>query len=57
MMGGVMIIMNINHEVVKVILKKIYELESENLKTKKYTDEQMVDKIQKLIIEEVKKCY
>lgn len=35
----------------------ILHLERENLKTREYTNEEMVDKIRKLIEEEVKKCY
>jgi hypothetical protein len=35
----------------------ILQLERDNLNTREYTDDEMVDKIRKLIEEEVKKCY
>lgn len=35
----------------------ILRLERENLKTREFTNEDMVNKIRKLIEEEVKKCY
>ena len=40
----------------KRILKKIVELENENVKTREYNDESMKKKIEKIIEEEVKCC-
>ncbi|HHV84033.1 MAG TPA: hypothetical protein GXX43_10325 [Tepidanaerobacter syntrophicus] len=39
------------------MIKEILKLEQENLKTKKYKDSEMVDKIKNIIEEEVRKCY
>ena len=36
---------------------KILMLERDNLKTREYTNDQMVEKIRKMIEEEVKRCY
>lgn len=35
----------------------ILRLERDNLKTREYSNDEMVEKIRKLIEEEVKKCY
>ncbi len=35
----------------------IFLLERENLRTREFNNDQMVEKIRKLIIEEVDKCY
>lgn len=39
------------------MIKEILKLEQENLKTKKYRDPEMIDKIKNIIEEEVRKCY
>ncbi len=39
------------------MIKEILKLEQENLKTKKYRDSEMIDKIKSIIEEEVRKCY
>jgi len=41
----------------KRLIKKILDLENENLKTKKYSRSEMSDKIIDFIKEEVRKCY
>jgi len=41
----------------KALLKKILALEQENLKTKHFNNEQMVEKIKKMIEEEIRKCF
>lgn len=38
------------------MIKRIIELEKENLRTKRFRDHEMIKKIQKIIEEEVKKC-
>jgi uncharacterized membrane protein (DUF106 family) len=38
------------------MIKRIIELEKENLRTKRYRDHDMIKRIQKIIEEEVKKC-
>lgn len=38
------------------MLKRILDLEKENLRTKRYRDHEMIKRIQKIIEEEVKKC-
>lgn len=40
-----------------IMISKILDLEKENLKTKKYNDYDMIEKVKKIIEEEVKKCY
>ncbi len=39
------------------MMRYILKLEQENLKTKKYNDNDMIDKIRTIIEEEVRKCY
>jgi hypothetical protein len=39
------------------MIRDILKLEQENLKTKKYNDYDMIDKIRTVIEEEVRKCY
>ncbi|UTE78487.1 hypothetical protein [Rossellomorea sp. KS-H15a] len=46
---------NLDDGKVKNIMRRIVELEKDNLRTKKYRKEEMLKKIQKIIEEEVKK--
>jgi hypothetical protein len=46
---------NLDEGKVKNIMRRIVELEKDNLRTKKYRKEEMLKKIQKIIEEEVKK--
>ena len=39
------------------MLNRIYHLERQNSKTGKYTEKKMKEEIQKIIEEEVKKCF
>ena len=47
----------IDNKKVLRIINKILELEKDNLKTKKYNNDEMVNEIKKIIEEEVNKCY
>ncbi len=40
----------------KVITKRILDLERENIRTKRHTNTEMVEKIKRIIQEEVNKC-
>lgn len=42
---------------IKRLKLDILRLERDNLKTREYSNDEMVEKIRKLIEEEVKKCY
>jgi len=42
---------------IKRLMNKIIEIESDNLKTQKYSRSEMSDKIIDIIKEEVRKCY
>lgn len=39
------------------IINRIYQLERSNSKTSKFTDKEMKERIEKIIEEEVKKCF
>lgn len=39
------------------MIKNILKLEQENLKTRKYNKDEMIEKIKDIIEEEVRKCY
>lgn len=45
----------INQETLKILKYRIYNMERENYKTKKFKDSEMVDRIRKLIEMEVEK--
>ena len=49
--------MTLDEKKINRLKLEILQLERENLKTREYTFGEMVDKIRKLIEEEVKKCY
>lgn len=46
----------IDENKLKIIAKKIIQLENDNVKTREYNDEDMKKKIEKIIEEEVKCC-
>ena len=50
-------LMTLDEKKINRLKLEILKLERENLKTREYTFGEMVDKIRKLIEEEVKKCY
>jgi ribosomal protein S3AE len=48
---------NIDPQKAKKMIKDILETELQNLKTKKLGNDQIIEKIRKIIEGEVKKCY
>lgn len=49
--------MSVDKNRIKYLIDQIIKIEHENQKTKKLNDDQVIEKIKRLVMEEVKKCY